>query len=500
MWNKKQKFGVIVFVVIHVLAVLARAQTVPEMTLAALQSYVQKYNTSVLFDFQRGGRELIKLEKVPSTGTDSATRLQARYLPEGLTYVLQYTEQALKNPEKLAVDLVILEASKARWEDRTIYTAAETMYNAEHGSAGGRYRLALQKKNFLQDQLANSRMTTLLANNDETLRTKIQSELQFEKEKLQASEQSLLATAEQTEKAKYKALEKYRAENKTLEGYEAQTEKLNDLLLKNDRKGVRQMLEAYLPWQVMEPMETQVWKTWLDAIENPDPTKTIVALRGVEYKTDKIQRLKLPNGQERLAFLSTVLTKNQGSYTRRLRSLTVNREKNGRMAEGVPGVQITNQMRKHSIEPVASSFLSFTLSKDTAIQFTGSNLVKSIGGVIHSTPNGGILAVRLDQRRLVPNIISKYAGEAELLAPLVIFPDEVVKYHEGSFNNYVNGFLQFDTDAADRFFAEVTEKTGVNFRIVDIELRNRIFLESGRSFFNIATQMPTSNMCSKVFP
>ncbi len=92
-------------------------------------------------------------------------------------------------------------------------------------------------------------------------------------------------------------------------------------------------------------LRQNTWKVWLDAIENPDWKNTTVALRGINYDTDKIQRRQTAQG-EIYGFMSTVLTKNQGSYTRRLRSLTTNRLTNGDFSIGrkFPAVTIASQM------------------------------------------------------------------------------------------------------------------------------------------------------------
>jgi hypothetical protein len=61
-----------------------------------------------------------------------------------------------------------------------------------------------------------------------------------------------------------KALDLWRSNTGALDKFEDRQEKLDDLILKNDRAGLRKMLEAYLPWAVMEPVEANTWRIWLD--------------------------------------------------------------------------------------------------------------------------------------------------------------------------------------------------------------------------------------------
>jgi hypothetical protein len=86
-----------------------------------------------------------------------------------------------------------------------------------------------------------------------------------------------------------------------------------------------------------------------------------VAFRGLKYDTDKIQRRQTSQG-EIFGFMSTVLTKNQGSYNRRLRFLSTNRLKNGDIGvvqknSVIPSVMVTDQITAHARNPQASSFI-----------------------------------------------------------------------------------------------------------------------------------------------
>lgn len=453
----------------------ALAETVAEQTRGTLNAYVKEYNLSTFYHDSMSGLEVFKATEVLATSSGRPTQLSVEFTPQGIQYQLQYTEQALKHPEFLAADLINIEALRYRWDHGGVYLASETRYNAQLGHSDALYRLALQDGMFLGNSKYISKITNVLGGEDPVRRARVEAEVRRILEVTVASQKELLPIAEQYNKDQRKALEKYRRDSQALERFEAMEEKLNDLLLKNDRKGVRQMLEAYLPWPVMEPMETQAWKTWLQAIEFPDFKNTVTAVRGLDFITDKVQRLKLPNGEERVAFMSTVLTKNQGSYTRRLRSLTTNREATGRLAENVPGVQLTKQMSSHSIQPRASNFLSFTYDAVTAMKFMGADTVAKNG---QSIPGGGLLAVRMDARRLFPNLISGFHGEVELLAALVVFPDEVVNYREGRFPTY---------ESQQDFFKAVQEKTGVDF-LKNRTSRDPLYVEGGRRFFHELTR------------
>lgn len=460
----------------------------------------------------------VVMEKVSLVAADSSTEIVSEYTEKGLVFKLRYDERALKQPESLIKELAVLSAitsgstptisnsyfSGSRdyqigAEVESPHAMAELLTNVREGSPTAKAR-------WLKIQHALLKNIELRPHGVQALQVSA-NVIQEIRETLQPQLQSADALAKQYARKQEKELSRWKAETGTLEKMEAMQEKLDDLLLKNDRKGVRTMLEAYLPWAVMEPVEANTWKIWLDAIENPDLKNTTVAFRGLKYDTDKIQRRKTAQG-EIYGFMSTVLTKNQGSYTRRLRSLTTNREKNGDIGFAVQknltdknyetmSVKITDQMTAHARNPIASNFISFTYDPSVARRFMGENIIKTINGEKVSNPYGGILVVKMDSRRVVPNIPSMFSNEIELLAPLIVFPDEVVAYKEGSFNEKYTYQM---------FIEEISKKTGINFAswssakdANDLNLKER-YNKEGHAFLGRMTSLNSNaKSCSKVF-
>jgi|GEM_PF-2551448 len=452
-------------------------------------------------------------EKVASVATETHTEIIPEYNEKGLRFIFRYDDVAAKNPALLVKDLALVSmltsaknffggSSKVfqgvlnqdvRTEIESPHAIAELLTNVREGSPTAKARwVSLQAK-----LLGNLQMSPYYLQKME-LSSNIINDIRAE---MESQIPQLETEAAQHMKKQQKALDKWKAETGTLDKMEAMQDKLDDLILKNDRKGVRKVLEAYLPWAVMEPVEANTWKIWLEAIENPSAEKTTVAFRGLKYDTDKIQRKQTAHG-EIYGFMSTVLTKNQGSYTRRLRSLSTNREKNGDVGfkghgENVRSVKITDQMTAHARNPVASSFISFTYDPRVASGFMGQNINKQIKGETVSVPYGGLLVVKMDSRRMIPNIPSMYGNEIELLAPLIVFPDEVVKYHEGSFTKDYS---------YEMFLRDVSEKTGIDFTKWSMatdgnneKLKDR-YNREGHEFLKQMTQVNLKAMsCSKIF-
>jgi hypothetical protein len=84
----------------------------------------------------------------------------------------------------------------------------------------------------------------------------------------------------------------------------------------------------------------------------------------------------------------------------------------------------------------------------------GQDKLKLIQGESVKAPYGGILVVKMDSRRMIPIVPSMYGAEIELLAPLIVFPDEIVAYNEGSFNYNFTYKM---------FIEEISKKTGIDF-------------------------------------
>lgn len=462
-------------------------------------------------------RNSIGFEIVRSSAINNEhhTKLSAYYTDQKLMLRLAVDETALKQPELLIKDFAMAMAvthalypvtepvKNYRRVLESPHSWAETYFNAMEGGIISKSRLASIEAATIRSDIMTNVVIALNQNNIEVPNSAAQ--IEADRQQTAKIDADLAAQATKYARQQQKALDQWRSQTQALDKYEAMTDKLNDLMLKNDRKGVRAMLEAYLPWQVMEPTEYKIWKNWLDAIENPDLNNTTVAFRGLDYKTDKIQRTQTSKG-EKFAFMSTVLTKNQGSYTRRLRSLTTNREKNGdegyeAFGEKLMDVKITDQMTAHARDPKASSFLSFTYNPYIAARFIGRDKTVTENGKTTYTPAGGLLAVRIDSRRMIPNVVSMFAAEIELLAPLIIFPDEVIDYHEGDFHGSNGGT---DNNLFKEYVTEISQKSGKDFSTwmntnSDAQMMTT-FKKDGIGFLKqISEQSVNAPFCSKIF-
>jgi hypothetical protein len=427
----------------------------------------------------------MKLEKVVSISSGKHSEVGMVMENSRPTYVLRYDDVALANPELLVRSIAFIQTVHLNLS--ASYGRMELFYNAEHGSTAALADQKYQEVRFSHAPNSVKFAKSFLVEATENLDAKVEAVMgNYEAEKEYTNK--LVDHAFKEVRAKDRKLQKDRAESRVLDAWEAQELKLNDLVLKNDRAGVAKMLEAYLPWSAMEPFEAGVWRQWLQAIRTPDWKNTVVAVRGVDYETDKVQRLKQADGSEKLGFFSTVLTKNQGSYTRRLRSLTTNRQQ-ADADDAKPTKLLTNQYWNHSADPRASNFISFSLDPQVVAGFVGAPRYGKAG----VQAGGGVLAVRMDSRRLFPNMSSGLAGEIEYLAPLIIFPDEVVSYKEVM-------IFKDSAQVIEAVVEEVKAKTGVVLTGQSGSMAEQRFQKAGGDSFQ--RQLESSNnapMCSKVF-
>lgn len=232
------------------------------------------------------------------------------------------------------------------------------------------------------------------------------------------------ALLEKKEKINIKAKEDIRRLTMNKLDAAVDDQQLRTLIAKNDRKGVANLLRSYLPWEHMAPFEEQFWLTQLDIIENPaELAKRVLVLRGIDDDAIQVAHnagVKLTKEEaiqeQKIFLMSTILTKNQGSWNRRLRSLTAMNDKFigvddfHNTSEYSRAARMTNMFYKHSLNPEGSPFLSFTPNFQVASQFGEERLS----------------AYLLDPRAIHLNYASAFKFEIEFLMPLMTFPDELV--------------------------------------------------------------------------
>ncbi|MBC7539774.1 MAG: hypothetical protein H7281_13215 [Bacteriovorax sp.] len=217
----------------------------------------------------------------------------------------------------------------------------------------------------------------------------------------------------------------------------AEDHQFKNLIAKNDRIGVSELLKKYLPWEQMAPFEKRYWETYLDTIVHPLPMdQRVFIYRGINddfiysaYKGGKEIEKETAQKEGDVFVMSTIITKNQGTWNRRLRSLTAMNEKfigtnEILKSEFTKSARVITMFVNHSKNPQGSPFLSFTPKFGVAQIFGGQKMS----------------AYALDPRLLSFNFASKYKNEVEFLLPLMAFPEDVVgfydsKIHVGKTNN-----------------------------------------------------------------
>ncbi len=180
--------------------------------------------------------------------------------------------------------------------------------------------------------------------------------------------------ARQYSRQQYKSLEQWKSQTQTLDKLESMSLKLNDLILNNDRKGVRQMLEAYLPLDTDGARRSLILGKfgWM-RLKIPIGAKrrSLIAvwiMKRIKFKEKKLLLEKCMDLCLRSSLKIRAIT--LVDFDR----LTTNREKNGdslSQSEKYKSVRITDTMMNHAEEPRSSNFLSFTPSVEEAANFIG---------------------------------------------------------------------------------------------------------------------------------
>ena len=280
-------------------------------------------------------------------------------------------------------------------------------------------------------------------------------------------------TVERVYNKKIKILENERKEVMDALDKAADDQQFRNLVAKNDRKGAAALLRKYLPWEHMPPFEKLFWENHLAVIADPLPFEDRVFIyRGID---DDIIQVAQEGGKElsreeaikeqKMFLMSTMMTKNQGTWNRRLRSLTAMYEKfmgtdNAGSSDYTKAVRITNMFTKHSREPKGSPFLSYTPNFSIANSF----------GSKRNT------AYFIDPRIMYFNYASRYAGEIEFLLPIMSFPDDLAAVYDSQIHQGVGAEAFMKKLAIEKLDRELGSGKGAT-AFARIELNSKKFFK-----------------------
>ncbi|MFG1505158.1 hypothetical protein [Halobacteriovorax sp. ZH5_bin.2] len=324
---------------------------------------------------------------------------------KGLLVKVRFTKEGYKNPLVLLEEAIHV-SQITRGDDFLKHPVfwAEAALNAKHGSMRSREFLARAEVDAM-DKLSNLMRSNFSGNADAAL-AKIEQYAEVRKAHASKIANNLKKKVRAEKTIRNGLAKQWKALHKALE---AQDLKLDDYIASGNRKKVAELIEAYMPWEQMEPTEIAAWQRWVKEIENPSDD-FFVSFRGLG---DDLVRESDDGGHFLMAKL---LTKNQGSYTRRLRSLKTYFDKKISKKAGVhmpvEFQSLAGVFKGHSVEPLGSPYLS------------GS--VLSVADNFASESQGQkIAALKMSQNRSLLNLVSNY-NELEEMIPLIVFPDEII--------------------------------------------------------------------------
>ena len=376
-----------------------------------------KYQARSFHDSETRAISIELIESELDEGIDFAVDVNIK--PNGTHSILIYKSSSKNADSNFASKEIIkfLGAINTQKNYPTPYSFFETMFNA--------------RKGHLESQRALLRLRQISMEGDaefDDLRTS----LDFD---IEALDQRIAVKRKEN-----KVLEKARKDIMSKLDRIGDDGQLRTLLQKNDREGVVDLLQKYLPREQMTPMEHMFWDQILNKIKSPAPLKDRVLV----YRGTYGDRLypEIVNGvpleyeqavkEGRLAAMSTVITRNQGTWNRRLRSLQTMFDK--KISQNPFNVEselnassrISTMMKQHSIEPQGSPFLSYTTDYATGYRF-GFSISEDAADKEGAKSMGAFL---IDPELLLFNQMTSFKNEMEYLHTLISFPDEMVAYYD----------------------------------------------------------------------
>ncbi|MAF79374.1 MAG: hypothetical protein CME60_14550 [Halobacteriovoraceae bacterium] len=374
--------------------------------------YISMANNGSLYGFSKtsGMKYTVKKEIVNSLPNGSLGQIIPEFdAKDGLVIKVQFTKEGWERPEVVLEEYghlkqIFGESSKELFHDPFHWAALSL--NAQQGSNRSKEVLAEAESDVLSIIKGLSQELSVNSSAVDTY-------LEARQVEVDALQKSIDKELRAENKARRSMAKNWRSVQSALE---KESLKLDDYIAANNRKKVVELISTYLPWEEMEPTEINAWRNWLDTMERPNAdysaNEKIVLFRGL---ADDLVRDSDDGGH---FLMSSMLTKNQGNYSRRLRSLKTYRDKLADQAQGYPFkvTSIINSLKGHSVNPVGSPFISLSYA-DKASAFSGTE------------KNMAVLSV--PRERLIDNLISGFSSEREQMVPLILFPDEILTIESG---------------------------------------------------------------------
>ncbi len=379
------------------------------------EQHITSLNQGSFYTFERtvGMKYKVEKEIVDSLPNGSLGQIIPAFdEKDGLIIKVQFTKEGWERPEVVLEEFghlkqIFGQANKELFNDPFHWAALSL--NAQQGSNRSREILAEAESDVLSlIRSIGNELNVNPASMDEYLDAR-----QLEVDQLQVEIDKELRLEN---RARKKMAKSWRTAQSNLE---KESLKLDDYIAANNRKKVVELIGTYLPWEEMEPTEVNAWRNWLDAMEKPasdySSQDKLVLFRGL---ADDLVRDSDDGGH---FLMSSMLTKNQGNYSRRLRSLKTYRDKLASQATNYPFkvTSVINSLKGHSVNPLGSPFISMSYaSKASAFSGTEKNMA--------------VMAV--PKERIIDNLISGFSSEREQMVPLILFPDEILAVESGKSN------------------------------------------------------------------
>ncbi len=414
--------------------------------------------------------------KVKLVTNNSHIEISPEYTNGGIRLRINYDEKALQNPKELLKKLAVASVI-SRPRGTQIFKTSLEYSAADLNSQNKDLRLlAREIKNIdnvaemLLDARSGSASGVSRWNHLETLIMKVvdvssglKSEMGLSKtvftdlaEELTKRQKGLNEAANKQSLKKTEQLNLWMKENGSAQKIAEIQQKLIDLSASNNREGVAKLLEASLPWVAMTKVEINSWKLFIESIRNPNNNDKVVVFKGL-FEADKelhkngkdtsMKSLVMPDAYKSLLQRWTSAKGQYGDsfVATQLESL------------GIKTNLMTEQIDKSARNTRVSTFISFRNDPMVAFNEMGIDILTRQNGKMVGDPGVGYLVAEIDSRRLTPEFETM-----KLLAPLVVFPDEIIRHKQGAFESY---------QALHDFLKQLSEEKGQKFEAKD-SLRN----------------------------
>lgn len=194
----------------------------------------------------------------------------------------------------------------------------------------------------------------------------------------------------------------------------------------------------------MERTEQNAWKLYIESIRNPGDEK-VISFKGLHEAQHELIR---SSGDKKMALVRPGAMEDLiNQWKNQISQLAASSNVTGATTSDSFVPRVTDQIEQAAKKLKLQNFVSMRLDPYLAFNDMGIDILNLEQGKMVSDKSVAFMAVEMDVRRM-----NVHFESLRILAPMIIFPDEILKVQQGAFESYA---------AFDNFLNEISQEKNI---------------------------------------